>query len=437
MIIKKIFFSFFILNINFFVLSQNSTLSPYSHFGFGKDLSVKTFENRQMGGVSVYADSTSFSFNNPSSLGKLDFIQYNTENFYFMARTSLVKDERLIDRFDVVFGEYFKGVETLKLEDVLEHLSVPKEWLQKMLDKHFTKDEIEEIKSLGGFDELMKTLEQRLKEQKKRHQGGNKWIGTAGKSPFGAYGYNPEGIRIGQHERGQGKAVKVWDKRVFRDFDDTRELDTRGMQVALKRLRQWARTGIDEELDIDNTISHTAKNGYLDIKTRKERENAIKILLFLDVGGSMDDYIKQVENLFSAAKNVFKNLNFFYFHNCLYEGVWKSNVRRWKEQFSTTEIFRTYGKEYKCIFVGDASMSPYEILVEGGGNEHFNQETGQVWLERAIAQWPSNVWINPTKKEHWNYSQSTHIIKEIFSNRMVPLSIKGIEEATKILSKTN
>ena len=368
---------------------------------------------------------------------KLDFIQFNTENFYYMARASLVKDERLIDRFDVVFGEYFKGIETLKLEDVLEHLKVPKEWLQKMLDKHFTKEEIEEIKSLGGFDELMKTLEQRLKEQKKRHQGGNKWIGTAGKSPFGAYGYNPEGIRIGQHARGQGKAVKVWDKRVFRDFDDTRELDTRGMQVALKRLRQCARTGIDEELDIDNTISHTAKNGYLDIKTRKERENAIKILLFLDVGGSMDDYIKQVENLFSAAKNVFKNLNFFYFHNCLYEGVWKSNVRRWKEQFSTTEIFRTYGKEYKCIFVGDASMSPYEILVEGGGNEHFNQETGQVWLERAIAQWPSNVWINPTKQEHWNYSQSTHIIKEIFSNRMVPLSIKGIEEATKILSKTN
>ena len=368
---------------------------------------------------------------------KLDFIQYNIENFYYMARASLVKDERLIDRFDVAFGEYFKGIEILKLEDVLEHLKVPKEWLQKMLDKHFTKEEIEEIKSLGGFDELMKTLEERLKEQKKRHQGGNKWIGTAGKSPFGAYGFNPEGIRIGQHERGQGKAVKVWDKRVFRDFDDTRELDTRGMQVALKRLRLWARTGIDEELDIDDTISHTAKNGYLDIKTRKERENAIKILLFLDVGGSMDDYIKQVENLFSAAKNVFKNLNFFYFHNCLYEGVWKSNVRRWKEQFSTTEIFRTYGKEYKCIFVGDASMSPYEILVEGGGNEHFNQEIGQVWLERAIAQWPSNVWINPTKQEHWNYSQSTHIIKEIFSNRMVPLSIKGIEEATKILSKTN
>ena len=366
---------------------------------------------------------------------KLDFIEYDINKFYYLARTSLIKDERLIDRFDVIFGQYFKGIESIKLDDILDHLNVPKEWVQKMLDKHFSKQEMEDIKALGGFDELMKTLEQRLKEQEKRHQGGNKWIGTAGKSPFGAYGYNPEGIRIGQDRRGQGKAVKVWDKRIFRDFDDTRELDTRGMQVALKRLRQWARTGVEEELDLDETITHSAKNGYLDVKTRQERENSIKILLFLDVGGSMDDYIRQVENLFSAAKNVFKNLKFFYFHNCLYEGVWKNNSRRWKEQFSTREIFRTYGKEYKCIFVGDASMSPYEILVEGGANEHFNQEAGQVWLERAIAQWPSNVWINPTQEQHWNYSQSTNIIKEIFSNKMVPLSIKGIEEATKILSK--
>ena len=366
---------------------------------------------------------------------KLDFIEYDTNKFYYLARTSLVKDERLIDRFDLVFGEYFKGIDSIELDDILKSFDVPKEWLQKMLDKNFTKEEMDEIKSLGGFDELMKTLEQRLKEQEKRHQGGNKWVGTAGKSPFGAYGYNPEGIRIGQHERGQGKAVKVWDKRVFRDFDDTRELDTRGLQVALKRLRQWARTGIEEELDIDETIGHTAKNGYLDIKTRQERENSIKILLFFDVGGSMDDYVGQVENLFSAAKNVFKNLNFFYFHNCLYESVWKNNSRRWKEQFSTSEIFRTYGNEYKCIFVGDASMSPYEIIVPGGANEHFNQEPGQVWLERAITQWPSNIWINPTLEKYWNHSQSTSIIKEIFSNRMVPLSIKGIEEGTKILSK--
>jgi len=366
---------------------------------------------------------------------KLDFIEYDMNKFYYLARASLIKDERLIDQFDLVFGEYFKGIDSIELDDILKSFDVPKEWLQKMLDKNFTKEEMDEIKSLGGFDQLIKTLEARLKEQEKRHQGGNKWVGTAGKSSFGAYGYNPEGIRIGQHERSQGKAVKVWDKRVFRDFDDTRELDTRGLQVALKRLRQWARTGIEEELDIDETIGQTAKNGYLDIKTRQERENSIKILIFFDVGGSMDDYVGQVENLFSAAKNVFKNLNFFYFHNCLYESVWKNNSRRWKEQFSTSEIFRTYGKEYKCIFVGDASMSPYEIIVPGGANEHFNQEPGQVWLERAITQWPSNVWINPTLEKYWNHSQSTSIIKEIFSNRMVPLSVKGIEEGTKILSK--
>ena len=365
----------------------------------------------------------------------LNFIQYDMNKFYYLARASLVKDERLIDRFDLVFSQYFKGIESIELDDILKSVDVPKEWLQKLLDKNFSKEEMDEIKTLGGFDKLIETLKQRLQEQGKRHQGGSKWIGTAGKSPFGAYGYNPEGIRIGQHARGQGKAVKVWDKRNFRDFDDNRELDTRGLQVALKRLRQWARTGADEELDIDKTIEQTAKNGYLDIKTRNERENTIKIILFLDVGGSMDDYINKVENLFSAAKNVFKNLNFFYFHNCLYEGVWKDNSRRWKEQFSTLEIFRTYGKEYKCIFVGDASMSPYEILIPGGANEHFNQESGQAWLERAITQWPSNLWINPILEEHWNFSQSTNIIKDIFSNRMVPLSLKGIDEGTRLLSK--
>ena len=366
---------------------------------------------------------------------KLDFVEFDINKFYYLARASLVKDEKLIDRFDIIFSQYFKGIEYLKLDDILDKVNVPKEWLHKMLDRHFTKKEMEEIKSLGGFEELMKTLEQRLREQEKRHQGGNKWLGTSGKSPFGAYGYNPEGVRIGQIGRGQGKAVKVWDKRLFRDFDHTKELDTRGMQIALKRLRQWARTGVDEELDLEETVKYSAKNGFLDVKTRKEKENSIKIILFLDVGGSMDDYVMQVENLFSAAKNVFKNLNFFYFHNCLYEGVWKNNSRRWKEQFSTAEIFRTYSKDYKCIFVGDAAMSPYEILVEGGANEHYNKESGQVWLERAITHWPSSVWINPTNLEYWNYSQSTNIIKNIFSNRMVPLTLEGIEEATKILSK--
>ena len=366
---------------------------------------------------------------------KLDFVEFDINKFYYLARASLVKDEKLIDRFDIIFSQYFKGIENLKLDDILDKVNVPKEWLQKMLDRHFTKKEMEEIKSLGGFEELMKTLEQRLREQEKRHQGGNKWVGTSGKSPFGAYGYNPEGVRIGQIGRGQGKAVKVWDKRLFRDFDHTKELDTRGMQIALKRLRHWARTGVDEELDLEETVKYSAKNGFLDVKTRKEKENSIKIILFLDVGGSMDDYVMQVENLFSAAKNVFKNLNFFYFHNCLYEGVWKNNSRRWKEQFSTAEIFRTFSKDYKCIFVGDAAMSPYEILVEGGANEHYNKESGQVWLERAITHWPSSVWINPTNLEYWNYSQSTNIIKNIFSNRMVPLTLEGIEEATKILSK--
>ena len=366
---------------------------------------------------------------------KLDFVEFDINKFYYLARASLVKDEKLIDRFDIIFSQYFKGIEYLKLDDILDKVDVPKAWLQKMLDRHFTKKEMEEIKSLGGFEELMKTLEQRLREQEKRHQGGNKWVGTSGKSPFGAYGYNPEGVRIGQIGRGQGKAVKVWDKRLFRDFDHTKELDTRGMQIALKRLRHWARTGVDEELDLEETVKYSAKNGFLDVKTRKEKENSIKIILFLDVGGSMDDYVMQVENLFSAAKNVFKNLNFFYFHNCLYEGVWKNNSRRWKEQFSTAEIFRTYSKDYKCIFVGDAAMSPYEILVEGGANEHYNKESGQVWLERAITHWPSSVWINPTNLEYWNYSQSTNIIKNIFSNRMVPLTLEGIEEATKILSK--
>ena len=365
----------------------------------------------------------------------LDFIQYDVNKFYFLARATLVKDERLIDRFDLIFGEYFKSIEKIELDDILKSLNVPKEWLQKMLNKHFSEEEINKIKSLGGFEKLMEALKKRLKEQKKKHQGGNKWIGTSGTSPFGAYGYNPEGIRIGQETRRHSKAIKVWDKRIFRNFDDTRELDTRGLQVALKRLRQWARIGSQEELDIAETISNTAKNGYLDIKTRKERENTIKILLFLDVGGSMDNHIVKVENLFSAAKNAFKNIKYFYFHNCLYEGVWKNNSRRWSEQFSTSEILRTYGKEYKCIFVGDASMSPYEILAPGGGNEHFNEETGQVWLNRARNQWPSNLWINPTPKKHWKFSQSTNIIKEIFSNRMVPLSLKGIDEGTKILSK--
>ena len=313
----------------------------------------------------------------------LDFVQYDINKFYYLARTSLVKDEKLIDKFDVLFSEYFKSIEKINFQDILESSVIPKEWLKKLLEKHFTKEEMDKINSKGGFRELIEKLKKRLEEQKGRHQGGNKWIGTSGTSPFGAYGYNPEGIRIGQEISRHKKAVKVWDKRVFRDFDNSRILDTRALKVAIKRLRHWARTGITEELDIQETINQSARNGYLDIKTYKEKQNIIKVLLFLDVGGSMDDYVQQVENLFSAVKDAFKNLEYFYFHNCLYEEVWKNNSRRWTEKFSTYEILRTYGKDYKCIFVGDASMSPYEILASGGGNEHFNEEPGKIWLERA------------------------------------------------------
>ena len=368
---------------------------------------------------------------------EFNFVQYSVDKFYYLARTCLIKDEKLIDKFDIVFGEYFGSIEKIEIEDVLKFLNIPNDWLKKLFDKKFSSEEINKIKSIGDFDKLIETLKKRLMEQKKRHQGGNKWIGTLGTSPFGSYGYNPEGIRIGQHRSIHRKAVKVWDKRNFKDFDDTQTLDNRGFQVALKRLRQWARTGSQEEFDIEETIRDTAKNGYLDIKTRKEKENSIKILLFLDVGGSMDDHIQNVEKLFNAARNVFKNLNYFYFHNCIYEGVWKNNLRRWEERFSTEQIIRTYGKEYKCIFVGDAAMSPYEILMPGGGNEHFNDETGKVWLERVISKWPSSLWINPNPEEYWESYHSTEIIKEIFNQRMVPLSIKGIKEGTKILKSNN
>ena len=365
---------------------------------------------------------------------QFNIVEFDINKFYYLARTSLIKDEKLIDKFDIVFGEYFKAIEKIELDDVLNSLSIPKDWLEKVLSKHFSKKEMESIKSQGGIDKLIEKFKKRLEEQKKRHQGGNKWIGTSGASPFGAYGYNPEGIRIGQDSRINGKAIKVWDKRIFKDFDSSNELDTRGFQIALKRLRQWAKTGLNEELDLDETINNTSKNGYLDITTKKERENSIKIVLFFDVGGSMDYHVQKVEQLFAASRNVFKNLNYFYFHNCLYEDVWKKNDRRWEERISTHDIFRTFNKDYKCIFVGDASMSPYEILVPGAGNEHYNHESGKIWLERAIKNWPSNVWINPLPENYWDMSHSNGIIKEIFSNKMVSLNLKGLEEAMKLLS---
>ena len=360
-------------------------------------------------------------------------ISFKVENFYYLSRASLIKNEKHIDRFDLVFSKVFKGIEDISLEDLLNKVDIPKEWVKKLSEKLLTPEEMEEIKSLGGFDKLMETLKKRLSEQEKRHQGGNKWIGTAGTSPFGAYGYNPEGVRIGQDKSRHKKAIKVWDKREFKDLDDKSELGSRAMKIALKRLRQWARTGLQEEIDIDSTIKSTAKNGYLDIKTQKEKNNSIKVLLFLDVGGSMDPYVKKVEELFSASRSVFKNLEYFYFHNCLYEGVWKNNRRRWNEQIPTFEVLNTYGKEYKCIFVGDASMSPYEILFPGGANEHYNKIAGKDWLFKAISQWESHMWINPVPKKYWDYTQTIKMVSDIFSGKMVPLTLSGLDKGMKQL----
>ena len=366
---------------------------------------------------------------------KAGLVLYDIEGFYFLARTSMVKDERNLDKFDQVFSTTFKGLENISIEDVVEAMDLPEDWLNKMAEKHLTKEEMAEIDALGGFEKLMETLKERLKEQQGRHQGGNKWIGTAGTSPFGAYGYNPEGVRIGQKESRHGRAVKVWDKRDFKNLDDNIELGTRNIKVALKRVRKWARDGAPEELDLNNTIRSTAENGYLDVKMRPERRNAVKVLLFLDVGGSMDPHIKTVEELFSAAKSEFKHMEYFYFHNCLYEGVWKDNRRRWTEQTPTHEILRTYGNDYKCIFVGDASMSPYEVAYPGGASEHWNPEAGDVWLKRAIDQWPASIWINPLSKKYWQYTHSVGMIQEVFMQRMYPMTLKGIEEGMKELGK--
>ena len=358
---------------------------------------------------------------------------YDTEAFYYLARAAMVKDERHLDRFDRAFAHSFQGLDQIPPEAVLEAMDLPEDWLRKMAEKHLSEEEKAEIEALGGFDKLMETLKERLKEQDSRHQGGNKWVGTAGTSPFGAYGYNPEGVRIGQDESRHRKAVKVWDKREFREYDDSIELGTRNIKVALKRLRQWARDGAHEELDLEGTIRSTAEQGWLDVKTRPERRNAVKVLLFLDVGGSMDDHIKVVEELFSAARAEFKHLEHYYFHNCLYEGVWRDNRRRWDAQTPTWEVLNTYGPDYKCIFVGDASMSPYEIAYPGGANEHWNAEAGQVWLQRARDQWPDHLWINPVPQKYWQYTQSIGMIREIFEDRMVPMTLEGIGRGMRMM----
>ena len=359
---------------------------------------------------------------------KSGIVTYSIDDFYVLARTVLVKDEKYIDRFDRAFSAAFSGVEEIALDDFVKAVDLPEEWLRKLAEKTLSKEEMDSVEAMGGFEKLMETLKKRLEEQKKRHQGGSKWVGTAGTSPFGSYGYNPEGVRIGQDHSRHQRAVKVWDKREFKNLDGSTELGTRNIKVALKRLRHWARDGAMEELDLDGTIRKTAENGYLDVMTRPERRNAVRVLLFLDVGGSMDPHIQMVEELFSAAKAEFKQLEYYYFHNCLYEGVWRDNKRRWTERTPTHEVLRTYGGDYRCIFVGDASMSPYEIAFAGGANEHWNEEAGQVWLERARLQWPRHIWLNPTPEKYWPYTQSIDMVRQIFKQRMFPLTLDGMRD---------
>jgi uncharacterized protein with von Willebrand factor type A (vWA) domain len=367
---------------------------------------------------------------------KAGLATYDVEAFYFLARTIMVKDERNLDKFDRAFAATFEGLDAIPDEAVLNAVDIPAEWLQKLAEKHLSDAEKAEIEALGGFDKLMETLKKRLEEQKGRHQGGSKWVGTAGTSPFGAYGYNPEGVRIGQNESRHQRAVKVWDKREFQNLDDSVELGTRNIKVALKRLRRWARDGAHDELDLNGTIRATAENGYLDVQTRPERRNAVKVLLFLDIGGSMDPHVKVVEELFSAAKSEFKHFEYFYFHNCLYEGVWKDNRRRWNAQTPTWDVLRTYGSDYKCIFVGDASMSPYEVAAPGGANEHWNEEAGHTWLARARDHWPNHLWINPLDERYWPYTQSIQMIQQVFgADRMVPMTLSGIDAGMRTLGR--
>lgn len=362
-------------------------------------------------------------------------VTYDIEGFYHLARAAMVKDERLIDRFDRAFAAAFEGLDAIGPEDVLNAVDLPDDWLRKMAEKHLTPEEQAEVAAAGGFEQLMDTLKKRLAEQQERHQGGNKWIGTNGTSPFGAHGYNPGGVRIGQDKSRHQRAVKVWDRREFANLAGDVELGTRTIKMALRRLRQWARTGSGEELDLPGTIRETAKQGYLDVQTRPERRNAAKVLLFLDVGGSMDAHVQVVEELFSAARAEFADLEHFYFHNCLYEGVWRDNRRRWRETVPTREIFNTYGGDYRCIFVGDAAMSPYEIAYPGGANEHWNAESGETWLMRARAQWPRNLWINPVPEGRWPYTQSTQMIARIFEGDMVPMTLDGLDRGMRGLAR--
>jgi len=370
-------------------------------------------------------------------LGALDqhLAGYSVDSFYYLARSALIKDERLYDRFDQIFSDYINGKETIFDEVVGEF---PLEWLKNQKELNLSDEEKAMIESLGGWDKLMETLRQRLAEQKKEHHGGSKMIGTGGTSPFGAYGYNPEGIRIGQTESRNNRAVKVWDQRNFRNLDDQVELGTRNIKIALRQLRRFAREGAEEELDLDETISSTARNaGYLDIKMVPERRNTIKVLLFLDVGGSMDPHVKICEELFSAARSEFKHLEHYYFHNFIYETVWRNNQLRSNVRVPTTQVMNTYSKDHKIIFVGDATMSPYEIMAVGGSVEHWNEEPGATWMARMMAFYPSAVWLNPQPEEYWGHIPSITMAQELMSNRMFPLTVEGLGRAMKALKKSH
>ncbi len=358
---------------------------------------------------------------------------YNVDDFYYLGRTALVKDERNLDKYDRVFGHVFKGLEAPPEGEAAE---IPEEWLRKMAEAMLTPEEKAEIEAMGGWDKLMEELKKRLEEQKGRHQGGSKWIGTAGTSPYGAYGYNPEGVRIGQDENRNNRAVKVWDKREFRNLDDQVELGTRNIKVALRRLRRFAREGAAVELDLPDTIRSTAHNGgYLDLKMVPERHNTVKVLMFFDVGGSMSPHVRTCEELFSATRTEFKHLEFFYFHNCPYEAVWRDNRRRRDATLTTWEVMHTYPHDYKLIFVGDASMSPYEITVPGGSVEYWNEEAGEAWMRRLTRTYPKAVWLNPVPKRHWAYTPSIGMVGELMEGRMFPLTLEGLDDAMRALSR--
>jgi uncharacterized protein len=364
--------------------------------------------------------------------GEADF---SLEDFYHLSRAALVKKEQHFDRFDMLFGHYFKGMDLIPNQVVAD---IPEDWLRKNLEKFLTEEEKAAIAAMGGLEALMERFRQLLEEQRERHEGGNRWIGTGGVSPFGAYGYNPEGFRIGQAISRNRRAIKVWDQRQFRNLSDDVELNTRNIKMALRRLRIFTREGVADELDLDGTIRKTSENaGLLDLKMIPSKRNRVKVLLFLDIGGSMDDHIRECEQLFSAARHEFKHLEYFYFHNCLYETVWKDNNRRMSDRILTMEVLNKYNKDYRVVVVGDASMSPYEITYQGGSVEHYNDEAGVVWLDRLRKQFPHIVWLNPVPKEHWGYTQSIKMLEKLFEGQMYPLTIAGITDAMKKLKAEN